>query len=94
VTTAPRDPLADLAKLWQPQVRKLLAGRPLRVAYRPTESGTFTAKLMLGTRAVAVASTRARAGRRVVVTLRLSKASRRKLAHSAANLKLRLAFVH
>jgi pyruvate/2-oxoglutarate dehydrogenase complex dihydrolipoamide acyltransferase (E2) component len=93
-TTTPRDPLADLAKLWQPQVRRLLAGRGLRMAYRPRQSGTFTAKLVLGGRAIAAASARARANQRVVVTLRLSKASRRKLARSAANLKLRLVFVH
>ena len=88
----PADPLAGLAKAWKAEVRRLLAGQPLRVTYRPAQSGTFTVRLMLGSRVVARASARARAGRRVTATLRLSAKQRRALARDKSRLKLRLAF--
>ena len=93
-TTTPRDPLTDLAKVWQTQLKRLFTGGALRIGYRAQQDGTFTARLMLGGRAVAWSSTRARAGRRAYVTLRLSARTRRALAHSKSRLKLRLAFVH
>jgi hypothetical protein len=88
----PADPLAALTSKVQARLGALLAGRPLRIGLTTDADGTFTARLMLGGRAVAAASTRVRAGRTVVATLRLSRAARRKLSRSRARLRVRLAF--
>jgi hypothetical protein len=88
----PADSLATLTSAVQARLGALLAGRPLRIGLTTDANGIFTARLLLGGRAVATASTRVRAGRRAVATLRLSRATRSRLSPSRARLRVRLAF--
>jgi|tagenome__1003787_1003787.scaffolds.fasta_scaffold20853617_2 hypothetical protein len=98
-TTTPATPvkppaaesLTGTVKVSRSQLRSLLAGRALRITYRPNQSGAFTVRLMLGHRAVATASVRAKAGRRVTATLHLSAELRRRLRSQQSRLKLTFA---